>query len=146
MSNELNLPRWLKPVNKVVTFLYRWGIAFGPLYVLSIPGRKSGKIYSTPVSPMRVDGKRYICTVGDTGWVKNARVAGWGTLARGRKQEKVALVELPVEERAPILRQFPVQLPAGVAFFKMTLGISGDPDSFAAAAPQCPVFRIAPPG
>src|SRR5918911_13423 len=40
-------------------------------------------------------------------WVKNARAAGWGILSRGRKQERVTLIELPVEERGPILGEFP---------------------------------------
>lgn len=144
MANKIKLPWWLKPANRVIMALNRLGLALGTQHVLSIPGRKTGKLRSTPVSLLTVDGRRYIATVGETHWVKNARAAGWGFLSRGRKKERVALVELPVEERAPILRAFPQQVPHGVPFFQMALGLSNDPEAFAAAAPQCPVFRADP--
>jgi hypothetical protein len=142
MAETIRLPRWLKPANKIIILLNRLGLPIGSQHILSIPGRKSGKLYSTPVSLLTVEGRRYICTVGTTGWVKNARVSGWGLLARGRRQERVALVELPVAEGAPILREFPRQVPHGVQFFELVLGIPNDPEAFAAAAPRCPVFRI----
>lgn len=142
MANKLKLPWWLKPANRVIMALNRLGLAIGSQHVLTIPGRKSGKLYSTPVSLLTVDGRRYICTAGETDWVKNARAARWGRLERGRKQEHAALVELPVVERSAILREFPRQVPHGVKFFEMVLGLSNDPESFAAAAPRCPVFRI----
>src|SRR6266540_2378351 len=132
-QNRPKLPGWLKPVNRMVMALNRLGLAVGTQHILSIPGRKSGKLRSTPVSLLTVGGQRYICTVGETDWVKNARAAGWGYLARGRKRERVALIELPVEQRGRVLREFPIQ---------MTLGVPPDPEAFAAAAPQCPVFRV----
>jgi hypothetical protein len=142
MADTITLPWWLKPANKIIMLLNRLGLPIGSQHVLSVPGRKSGKLYSTPVSLLTVEGRRYICTAGETGWVKNARVSGWGLIARGRRQERVALVELPVAERAPILREFPRQVPHGVQFFELVLGIPNDPEAFAAAAPRCPVFRI----
>ena len=63
--------------------------------------RKTGKMCSTPVSVLKVNGQRYILTGLETGWVKNARAAGWGLLSYGRKKERVALIELPVEELRP---------------------------------------------
>jgi hypothetical protein len=113
------------------------------MHLISVPGRNSGKMRTTPVSPLTVDGQRYI--VGGlqrADWVKNARAAGWGILARGRKEERIRLVELPVEERASILREFPCEVPHGVQFFRQVYGISGDPEEFASLAPRCPVFRI----
>jgi hypothetical protein len=142
MADTITLPWWLKPANKIIMLLNRLGLPIGSQHILSIPGRKSGKLYSMPVSLLTVAGRRYICTVGETGWVKNARVSGWGLLVRGRRQERVALVELPVGERAPILREFPRQVPHGVQFFELVLGIPNDPEAFAAAALRCPVFRI----
>jgi hypothetical protein len=97
---------------------------------------------STPVSVLHVNGQRYVVTGFETQWVKNARKAGWGVLARGRRQEQVALVEVPVEERPPILREFPRQVPHGVQFFERFLGMPIDPEALAQAAPHCPVFRI----
>ena len=101
MSDEVRPPRWPKPANRVIVALQRLGLAIGTMRLLSFPGRKSGKLRTTPVSPLTVDGRRYI--VGgfqQADWVKNARAAGWGILARGRREERVTLVELPPEERA----------------------------------------------
>jgi len=141
MSNHAKLPWWLKPANRIIIALYRLGWAFGTWYVLSVPGRKTGKLRSTPVSLLTVDGRRYIVGF-ETNWVKNARAVGWGILTRGGKKESVALVELPVEERPPILREFPRQVPHGVQFFEQLLGLPNDPEAFAEAAPRCPVFLV----
>ncbi len=143
MSEEVELPGWLKVANPVVVALQRLGLAIGTMRLLSVPGRKSGKLRTTPVSPLTMDGRRYIVAgLEGSDWVKNARAAGWGILARGRKEERVRLVELPVEERAPILRAFPREVPHGVQFFEHLYGVSGDPEDFAALAPRCPVFRV----
>lgn len=117
--------------------------------VLSVPGRKSGQLRSTPVSPLTVEGQRYIVGgIAEADWVKNARAAGWGLLAHGRTSERVGLVELPVEQRAAILRAFPREVPHGVQFFRQLYGLPKDcatlPEAFAALAPQCPVFRVEP--
>src|SRR5919202_2778868 len=46
------LPLGLKPANRVVVALQRLGLAFGPMRLLSVPGRKSGRIQTTPISPL----------------------------------------------------------------------------------------------
>ena len=147
MSDVDKLARWLKPVNRVLVALQRRGLALGPTRVLSVPGRKSGEIRTTPVSPLVVGGRRYV--VGGSAqadWVKNARAAGWGVLAHGREEERVRLVELPVEERAPILREFPKEVPGGISFFRSMYDLPKDKEAlleaFAALAPRCAVFRL----
>ncbi len=146
MTDKATAPQWLKPFNRVILALQRLGVALGTMRALSVPGRASGQLRTTPVSPLTVDGERYI-VAGFEGadWVKNVRAAGWGILARGRKRERVSLVELPVEERGSVLREFPVEVPHGVRFFTQAgVVASPDPDSFEAAAPRCPVFRVEP--
>ena len=137
------LPRWLGPANRVIIAFQHRGVVIGTMRLLSVPGRKSGKMRTTPISPLTVDGQRYIVGgLESSDWIKNARAAGWGILARGRKEERVNLIELPVEERASILREFPQKVPHGVQFFNQVYGVSGDPMEFAALAPHCPVFRV----
>jgi hypothetical protein len=76
--------------------------------VLAVPGRRSGVFHSTPVSLLTVDGHRYIVAgLDEADWVLNARVAGHGMLRRGRIEEHVSLVELPVEDRARSCASFP---------------------------------------
>ena len=143
MSEIGRLPRWLKLVNPVIMTLQRRGVVIGTMRLLSVPGRKSGKLRTTPVSPLKVTGERYIIAgLEDADWVKNARVAGWGILARGRDRERVNVVELPLRERGPVLREFPRKVPRGVQFFRQLYGISGTPEEFEALAPRCPVFRV----
>lgn len=149
MANQPLLPRWLKPVNRLTIFLQRRGLALGPVYVLSVPGRKSGQMRTTPVSLLTVNGQRYI--VGgmiDADWVKNVRAAGWGILAHGRKQERVVLSELPEAERGPVLRAFPKLVPRCVSFFRRLYELPSDPaalpDAFAGLASRCTVFQINP--
>lgn len=147
MSGVEKLPRWLKPMNRVIVALQRRGLALGTMRVLSVPGRKSGQLRITPVSPLVVDGQRYVVGGSEQAdWVKNARTAGWGILAHGRKEERVRLVELPVEERAPILREFPKKVPHGIHFFRRMYELPKEkealPEAFATLAPQCAVFRV----
>ena len=61
-SERIRPPWWLKYVNKVMIGLQKLGVDFGgkgPM-VLTVPGRKSGKVRSTPVTPMTIAGNRYV--------------------------------------------------------------------------------------
>ena len=137
------LPSWLKGFNRVIMALQRLGLVVGSMHVLSVPGRRSGVFRSTPVSLLTVDDQRYIVAgLENADWVLNARAAGRGVLRRGRMEEHVSLVELPVEDRGPILREFPRQIPQGVPFFTQLYGVSADPEEFAGLANTCPVFRV----
>jgi deazaflavin-dependent oxidoreductase (nitroreductase family) len=149
-TSQPALPGWLNPANRVVILLERLGLSLGTMHVLSVPGRRSGQMRTTPVSLLTVDGERYL--VGGlitADWVKNARAAGWGILRYGRKTERVRLAELAEKERDPILRAFPRLVPYGVQFFKQMYGLPADPaqlpDAFAALAPRCTVFRVDSP-
>jgi hypothetical protein len=144
-----SLPGWLKPANKLVITLQRLGMRMGTIHVLSVPGRVSGKTRSTPVSTLTLDGALYLIGgLADADWVKNARAARWGILTHGRASERVRLIELPVEERGPVLRAFPRLVPGGVAFFQRIYYLPEDPaalpDAFAALATSATVFRIEP--
>ena len=99
---------------------------------------------STPVSLVTLDGARYIVSGEGLAWVKNARVAGWGTLECARHRKRVTLTELPPEERGPVLRAFWHQVPAGRSFIARLFGLAPDAnaDDFEAAAPRCPVFLV----
>lgn len=138
-------PRSLKIANKVIALAHRMGVAM-PMAMLTVPGRRSGRPRSTPVSPYSVDGQRYVVGgYGGSDWVRNARAAGTGVLTRGRRHERVRLVDLPESERGRILREFPVKIPHGVAMFRKTGVVDGTtPEAFEAAAPHCAVFRIEP--
>lgn len=141
-------PWWLKPANKIFIQMSRLGLRFGgesPV-VLTVPGRKSGQPRSTPVTPMIVDRVEYV--VGGfpgADWVANVRAAGHATVARGRRRERVRIVELSVDEARPLLRVWPSEVPTGVGFMKRSgLITDGHPEEFEALAGVCPVFRFEP--
>jgi hypothetical protein len=142
MSMAGKLPWWLPFVNRVIMPLNRLGLTLGTQHILAIPGRRSGKLRLTLVSLLTVDVDRYVVAGFESDWVKNARAAGQALLIRGPRRERVVVAELPVEARGPILREFPRQVPHGVQFFERLHGLAPDPESFAAAAPLLPVFRI----
>lgn len=129
--------------NRVVMLLHRAGLPVGPMQLLTVPGRRTGIPRTNPVAPVVVGGVTYICQAyPHSDWVKNARAAGRGTLARGRHRRDVDLVELPEGERGAILREFPAQVPRGVgAFVRNGLVTAPTAEAFAAAAPDIPVFR-----
>lgn len=146
MTEGAALPRWLGPASKLNMLLLRMGMRIGTQHVLSVPGRKTGLLRSTPVSVVTLEGTRYVVSGEGLGWVKNARASGWGELLRARRRERVTLTELPAGERGPILRAFWHQVPQGRQFIARFFGLdpNAGPDDFEAAAPRCPVFEIGP--
>jgi deazaflavin-dependent oxidoreductase (nitroreductase family) len=143
--SKSHLPWWLKYVNKVMIGLQKLGVggSKGPV-VLTVPGRKTGKQRSTPVTPMTVDGKRYVVAgLPDSDWAANVRAAGVVTLHQGRAAERIRMVEMSTDEARPLLREFPVKVPTGVGFIKNAGLVTGpNPDEFAALAGRCAVFRM----
>lgn len=137
-------PRWLKPVNKMMIAMQKLGIPTGPPMVLTVPGRKSGQPRSTPMTPFTLDGQLYtVAGFPNADWARNARAAGAGTLRHGRKTRPVQIIELSPEQARPVLREFPVQVPAGVSFLKRAgLVREGTPDEVEALAGQIAVFRF----
>lgn len=123
--------------------MLRRGIAPGPQWVLTTPGRSSGIPRSTPVAVLQTGGHRYLVAGYETSdWVKNARVAGSAVLQRGKRIERVQLAELPIDESPPILREFARRVRGGRAF--MSVAANGSDAEFAEAALHHPVFRLRP--
>ncbi|MBP1820689.1 nitroreductase family deazaflavin-dependent oxidoreductase [Mycobacterium sp. OAE908] len=144
--SDFRPPRYLKPMNKFMMAVQKLGIPTGPAMVLTVPGRKSGKPRSTPMTPFEHDGGLYV-VAGYPGadWASNARAAGAGTLSRGRKSRRVKIVELDPAQSRPVLRAFAVKVPVGVGFAKRAgLVRDGAPEEFAGLAGQLAVFRFDP--
>lgn len=147
MTERIRPPRWLKPVNLVLRAARRLHLGWArELPVLTLSGRRTGKLRHTPVSVLDLDGHRYLLA-GFPGadWAANARAAGTGTLAVGSRQERVRLVELSPAEAVPVLRAWPVRIPQGARIMR-DAGVVADlePDSFEALAGRCAAFRLEP--
>jgi deazaflavin-dependent oxidoreductase (nitroreductase family) len=139
-------PRYLKPMNKLMMAVQKLGIPTGPAMVLTVPGRKSGKPRSTPMTPFRYDEALYV-VAGYPGadWAANARAAGTGTLSKGRRSRPVKIVELTAAQARPVLRIYPAEVPVGVRFARSSgMVVDGTPDEFEALAGRIAVFRFDP--
>jgi deazaflavin-dependent oxidoreductase (nitroreductase family) len=91
----------------MLRFMLNIGLPMGSLQLLTHRGRKSGKLYTTPVALVQKDGKRWlVAAFGEVNWVKNIRTAGSAQLGSGKHAETVQFVELNASEAAPVLQQF----------------------------------------
>jgi len=111
MSSQL--PTFREPTafekffNRVFGFLVGLGLGFSHNYLLQVRGRKSGKLYSTPVDLLEQNGKRYLVAPrGRTQWVRNAEAAGEITLKRGSQRQRYRLRPIPDGEKPPILKSY----------------------------------------
>jgi hypothetical protein len=106
---------------RVIKGLNRIGLTLGTMRVIAMPGRKSGKLRATPVSPLTVAGCRYV-----------------------RRTEKITLTEVtdPEEQRA-VLRAFPTEVPQRVDLFVQAGVVAGrTPDDSERGAGRCVIFLI----
>lgn len=135
-------PRWLTFANRVNRPLLRRGFGPPPQHLLLVAGRRSGVLRTTPVAVLEHAGGRYLVAGFDgADWIKNVRhQRGRAALQRGERREDVVLEELPVEQRAPIMRDFARRIRGGRAF--VTVPPDGSDAAFTAASPSHPVFRI----
>src|SRR5580698_2639368 len=96
-----------KIFNRVYGFLIGLGLGFAHNYLLEVRGRKSGKLFSTPVDLLEMDGKRYLVAPrGRTQWVRNAEAAGEVTLKKGSKRLKFRLRAISDSDKPPILKAY----------------------------------------
>ncbi len=127
--------------NPIVGRLTRWGISPWGSRVLSVPGRTSGEIRSTPVNVLTVGERRFLVAPrGETQWVLNVRAA----LRVGRRTESVRLRELDDDAKPEILRPYLRRWKWEVGQFFDGVGPDSSDDELRAIAPNHPVFEIAP--
>ena len=136
---------WRRAVNALVRPLARIGLTGPRTHLLTVPGRETGKPWSTPVSIVRIGDDRWlVAPYGDRNWVKNARAAGWVELRRGRRDERLAVRELSPEAAVPVLREYFRIGHVTRPFFEVTL--ASPRAEWLAEAPSHPVFQLVPMG
>lgn len=68
--------------SRMMALLIRVGAPFGSMALLTVPGRRTGKLRSTPVAVTpHGGGWRLLSVHGESDWARNLRAAGEGTLA-----------------------------------------------------------------
>src|SRR4051812_19861247 len=84
-------------VDSIMSLFIRAGVV-PSTYLLTVPGRKTGRPRTNPVTVAEHDGKRWlVAPYGPVSWVHNARAAGEGTLSRGFTKRTYALREVTAQ-------------------------------------------------
>jgi deazaflavin-dependent oxidoreductase (nitroreductase family) len=150
-DTETPTTRYLTPgradvaFNRLVAWLVRRGVSVAGARRLSVRGRTSGETRTTVVNLLDLDGERYLVAPrGHTQWVRNLRAAGEGTLTVGRRVEPFVADELTDADKGPVLAAYLDRWAWEVGRFFEDLDKDSDPEALAAAAPDFPVFRVAP--
>jgi deazaflavin-dependent oxidoreductase (nitroreductase family) len=148
LNMNSSLPSFRQPTaverafNRVFGFLVGLGLGFSYNYLLEVRGRKSGKIYSTPIDLLEVSGKRFLVAPrGRTQWVRNAEAAGEVTLKRGKTRQKFRLRAIPDADKPEILKAYLDAFRREVQqYFPVPAGSSAS--AFVKLAQSYPVFEL----
>ena len=146
MNSTLPAFREPNPLEKFFnrTFGFLIGLGIGPahIHLLEVRGRKSGKVYSTPVDLLELGGKRYLVAPrGRTQWVRNAEAAGEIVLKKGSTRQKFRLRPIPDAEKPPILKGYLDNFRREVQrYFTVTAG--SPPEAFVDVASNYPAFEL----
>lgn len=142
-------------LHQIVKALLRLGIRvtiLGPMMLLTIRGRKTGKPRTIPVDVHEHAGRRFLlATHGEGNWVRNLRMAGEGILSIGRYYQGFTAVELAPEMAGPIIKDIlgPLLASRGIRgnALRQHLGVTAAStlDDFIAVARTHPAFEIHSP-
>jgi deazaflavin-dependent oxidoreductase (nitroreductase family) len=127
-------------VNALTRALIRLGLAGRHTHLLTVRGRTTGRVYSTPVTLVEEGERWLVAPYGEVGWVKNARAAGEVTLSRAGRTDTLQIEELDPQEAAPVLREYVRKVAVTRPFFDADR--DAPLEAFAAEAQRHPVFRL----
>lgn len=116
----------------------------GYMQLLQVRGRKTGRVYSSPVNLLEVAGKPYLVAPrGRTQWVRNAEATGEILLKRGRQERKYRLRPVPDAEKPEILKLYLDSYKSAVQqYFPVPAG--SQVAAFREIAANYPVFELLP--
>src|SRR5712692_6703481 len=128
--------------NRIFGFFVGLGLGFPYNYLLQVRGRKSGKVYSTPIDLLEMNGKRFLVAPrGRTQWVRNAEAAGEVTLKRGKLQQRFRLRVLSDQEKPEVLKAYLDQFKGEVqSYFPVPAGSSVE--TFRELVQRYPAFEL----
>src|ERR1035441_7765703 len=93
--------------NRVFGFFVGPGFGLKHNYLLQVRGRKSGRLYSTPIDLLETGGKRFLVAPrGRTQWVRNAEAAGEITLKKGAFRQIYRLRPVTDPEKPALLKAY----------------------------------------
>ena len=144
-SQHFNQPTKLdRAINKVFGLLVGFGLGLPHNYLLQVRGRKSGRLYSTPVDVLSRDNKRYLVAPrGYTQWVRNAIANGTVSLRKGRRSEQFGIRLLSDDEKPEILKSYLDRYKLTVQRY-FPVPARSPAETFRPLTGQYPVFELIP--
>lgn len=130
--------------NRVFGLLVGLGLALPHNWLLEVRGRKSGRLYTTPVDVLTLDGRRWLVAGrGEAQWVRNARASGRVSLRKGSRRETYRLRLVPDAEKPPLLKAYVDRFtPTVQRYFPVPAGSPAE--AFVPVAARYPVFELIP--
>jgi deazaflavin-dependent oxidoreductase (nitroreductase family) len=123
--------------------LTKLGLGASYRHILTVPGRKTGRLHSTPVDVIEADGHRWLVAgYGPANWVLNTRAAGEVVLSRGGRSETYKVEEGGAEDAIPVLRKYMADIRVTRPYFDAAPNSSDE--AVAAELPRHAVFRLIP--
>jgi len=113
---------------------------------LEVVGRRTGRVTRFPLGMADWQGDWYLVSMlgNDCDWVRNVRASGGQVTIRHGRARPRHLVEIPVAQRAPILRRYLRKVPG--ARPHVPVDRNAPLSEFASIAASYPAFRVeAPP-
>jgi deazaflavin-dependent oxidoreductase (nitroreductase family) len=130
--------------NRAFGFFVGLGLSPSYNYLLEVRGRKSGKVYSTPVNLHAFGGKQYLVAPrGRTQWVKNAEVSGEVILKKSRQQQRFRLRPISDAEKPEILKSYLARYRSAVQRF-FPVRPDAPLEAFEKIAAGYPAFELIP--
>jgi len=137
-------PSWMqRRANRMLTRALRKGRGPRFIQLLAVRGRVSGRLYVTPVVPVREGDQTWVVSpFGDVAWARNARVTGELELGRGDERATYSVRELDAREAVPVLRRY-LSMRSRL-FVRGHIGVTAtSPDeAIAAEVDRHPVFAL----
>jgi len=130
--------------NRAFGLLVGLGLGLRHNYLLEVRGRKTGRLYSTPVNLLEFRGKRYLVAPrGQTQWARNAQASGEISLKKGTSRRRFRLRAIPNEEKPEVLKAY---LDSFTTTVQRYFPIPADSplEAFAALATEYPAFELLP--
>ena len=147
MSERYQRPDWFTKhvFNRVVAASTRLGISVWGSRVLRVRGRTSGEWRSSPVNLLTIGHTQYLVAPrGQTHWVRNIRVTGEGELMLGSRAQPFRAVEIPDDDKVPILRDYLKRWKFEVGMFFGGVSAESSDQELRRIAPDHQVFRVEP--
>src|ERR1043166_5154683 len=106
-----------KTFNRFFGFLAGLGLSPSYIHLLQVRGRKSGRLYSTAVNLVHLNGKQYLVAPrGRTQWARNAEAVGEVVLKRGAAR-RFRLRPLSDSEKPSVLKLYLMDYKGAVGRF-----------------------------